>query len=66
MDLLEFVVFTLFGAGLWALVLTLLGYYIGENQVLIEAYLKEITVGVIIVLVVIVAIYYRYQKNKKQ
>ena len=65
MDLLEFTAFTTLGAGIWALVLTLLGYYIGENQALIAAYLKEITVGVIIVLVVIVAIYYRYQKHKK-
>ena len=64
MDLLEFTTFTALGAGIWALVLTLLGYYIGENQALIEQYLKEITMGVIVLLGIIGVLYYRYNKRK--
>jgi len=64
MNLLEFSVFTTLGAGIWALVLTLLGYFIGENQELIKEYLKEITLLVLGLLVILGALYYRYQKKK--
>ena len=64
MNLVQFSIFTAFGAGLWALILTLLGYFIGENQELIDTYLKQITIGVVATLVVIGFIYYRYQKRK--
>ena len=64
MNLLEFSVFTTLGAGIWALVLTLLGYFIGENQELIKEYLKEITLLVLGLLVMLGALYYRYQKKK--
>ncbi|MBA1433297.1 MAG: DedA family protein [Epsilonproteobacteria bacterium] len=64
MNLAEFTVFTLLGAGIWALILIFLGYFIGENQELIKAYLKEITATVFIVVVFIGLLYYRYQKRK--
>jgi len=64
MNLLEFTVFTTLGAGIWALILTLLGYFIGENQELIKEYLKEITTLVLVLLVIVGAIYYRYQKKR--
>lgn len=62
MNLIQFSLFTALGAGLWALVLTLLGYFIGENQELISIYLKQITMGVVALLVVIGFIYYKYKK----
>jgi membrane protein DedA with SNARE-associated domain len=65
MNLLEFSVFTTLGAGIWALILTLLGYFIGENQELIKEYLKEITILVLGLLVILGALYYRYQKKRK-
>ncbi len=58
MNILEFSLFTALGAGIWALVLTLLGFFIGENQALINTYLKEITIGVLALLVVLSAVYY--------
>ena len=64
MNLLEFTVFTTLGAGIWALILTLLGYYIGENEALIKEYLKEITILVVGVLIMIGLLYYRYQKKR--
>lgn len=64
MNIIQFSLFTALGAGAWALVLTLLGYFVGENQELIDTYLKEITIGVIAFIVVAVSLYYRYQKRK--
>ena len=64
MNLLEFTFFTTLGAGIWALILTLLGYYIGENEALIKEYLKQITIAVVALLLVIGVIYFRYQKKK--
>ena len=65
MNLVTFSTYTALGAGIWALILTLLGYFIGENQELIDTYLKQITISVVGVLAIIGFIYYR-RHNKKQ
>ena len=65
MNLGVFSLFTALGAGIWALVLTMLGYYIGENQELISAYLKQITTSVFVVLVLFASWYAYYQKNTR-
>lgn len=64
MNLSKFSLFTALGAGIWALILTLLGYFIGENQELINEYLKQITIGVFVTLIILVAIYYYIQKKR--
>jgi len=64
MNIVEFSIFTTLGAGIWALILTLLGYFIGANEALIHQYLKEITIIVLVLLVMLVWIYYTYQKKK--
>jgi len=64
MNLVQFSIYTALGAGLWALILTLLGYFIGENQELIDTYLKQITVSVVALMVVLLSVYYLYQKRK--
>jgi len=65
MNLMEFSLFTALGAGIWAVVLTLLGYFIGENQELINSYLKQITIAVVSLLIILVAIYYKIKKGEK-
>lgn len=65
MNLAVFSLYTALGASLWALVLVLLGYTIGENQELLDVYLKQITLGVVVMLVLLALWYIRYQKNKK-
>lgn len=64
MNLVQFSIYTALGAGVWALILTLLGYFIGENQELIDMYLKQITVSIVALMVVLLSVYYLYQKRK--
>lgn len=64
MRLVTFSFYTALGAGLWALVLIGLGYFLGENQELIKIYLKEITIAVFIGIVILVAIYYVIGKRR--
>ena len=66
MNLVEFSLFTALGAGIWALVLTMLGYVLGENQELISQYLKQITIGVIALLVVLVFVYYKIKTKRSR
>jgi len=65
MNLAQFTAFTTLGAGIWALILTLIGYFIGENQELIHQYLKQITIITIAFLFIIALLYFKYQKNRK-
>jgi membrane protein DedA with SNARE-associated domain len=66
MNLVRFSLYTSLGAGIWAFILTMLGYFIGENQELINTYLKQITIVVLVVIVLLVSWYAYYQKNKKE
>ena len=65
MNLVVFSIYTALGAGLWALILVMLGYFIGENQELINMYLKQITIAVLVSLVLLASWYYSVQKKKK-
>ncbi len=64
MNIVQFSLFTALGAGIWALILTLIGYFIGENQALINTYLREITIVVLAGLVMIVGVYYSIKKKR--
>ncbi len=57
MNLPLFAAFTALGAGLWVIVLALVGYYIGNNQELVHQYLRQILVGLGIFAVVVVTGY---------
>jgi membrane protein DedA with SNARE-associated domain len=65
MNLAVFSFYTALGAGIWALILVMLGYFIGENEELISMYLKQITIIVLITLVLLGSWYYSVQKRKK-
>ena len=64
MNLVEFSIYTALGAGLWALTLTLLGYFIGANQELIDAYLRQITIGIVGLIIILGFLYYKYHKRE--
>ncbi len=59
-----FILYTALGAGLWVVILTLLGYFIGENQTLIKQYLHIITLVLISFISIVSIIYYLKQKKK--
>jgi len=65
MNIIEFSIFTTLGASIWALILTLLGYFIGQNEELINSYLKQITIVTAVFVVILISIYYFYQKRKQ-
>lgn len=64
MNLLVFSIYTTLGAGIWVVVLTLLGYFIGDNEALVKEYLRYIIVGILLALVALG--YWYYKKTKKQ
>jgi len=59
----KFTIYTALGAGIWATILTMLGYYLGANQDLLQKYLKEITIATILLVGIIIFWYYRRTKN---
>ena len=59
----KFAFYTALGAGIWVIILTILGYFLGQNEDLIHEYLKEITVITLIVIAMITFIYYKKQKR---
>ena len=63
MNLVVFSTYTALGAGIWALILVMLGYFIGENQELIDTYLRQITITVVVVLILLASWYAYYQKK---
>jgi len=64
MDIKLFATYTAIGAGIWNSILILLGYFIGENQMLIDSYLKQITISLLFILLLI-ASWYIYLQRKK-
>ena len=67
MNLVIFSLYTSLGAGIWVIILALLGYYIGENEVLIKAYLHNIIVVLLLFCIIGAMLYYwRYQKKQKR
>jgi len=66
MNLKQFMLFTSLGAGVWVLFLTLLGYYVGENEALIKAYISQIVVFTMAALAVMVFVYIMYKRRGKR
>ena len=60
----KFTIYTVLGAGIWVLVLTLLGYFLGANQALIHTYLKEITIATVVCVALLLVWYFKKQKRE--
>ena len=63
MPLLPFSLYTALGAGIWSMILIMLGYILGKNQELITTYLHQITLAVLGTLVLLVFVYIRRKGN---
>ncbi len=66
MNIFRFILFTALGAGLWVVILTLIGYVAADNQELITRYSKEASWGLLVFCVVLIGVYVWRQKRKKR
>ncbi|WP_462363943.1 DedA family protein, partial [Pyramidobacter porci] len=66
MNLTRFCFYTTLGAGIWVVILTLLGYWLGANKSLIQRYLSEISMVLCAACTVIVAFYIWRQKTRQE
>lgn len=67
MPLLQFSLYTALGAGIWSMILIMLGYVLGKNQELITTYLHQITLAVLGALLLLVLVYIRgVNRNKSE
>ncbi|MDA3042644.1 DedA family protein [Campylobacter sp. VBCF_06 NA8] len=66
MNLARFCAFTALGAGIWVLILMLLGYFIGENQELIKEKLHIITLLLLGFVLLLSVIYILHIKRKNR
>lgn len=65
MNLFVFCLYTTLGATIWVIILTLLGYYIGDNEELVKEYLRYLIIGLLVSLTVIGFWYYKKIKKAK-
>jgi len=65
MNLLKFTLYTSFGAGIWMIVLSYLGYFLGNNEELLKEYLYSITIIILVLVGIFSYFYYKIYKKKK-
>ena len=65
MNLFVFCLYTTLGATIWVIILTLLGYYIGDNEALVKEYLRYLIIGLLVFLILLGAWYYKKVKKTK-
>jgi membrane protein DedA with SNARE-associated domain len=66
MPLDKFALYTTLGAGLWVIVLALLGYFLGENEALISEYLHQIILATLGLIAIASGIYVFMNKRIKK
>jgi len=65
MNLWKFSLYTSLGAGIWVLILTLLGYFIGQNEALVKEYLQMIIITILVLLSILIFFYVRVKIKKE-
>ncbi|ADG92190.1 SNARE associated Golgi protein-related protein [Arcobacter nitrofigilis DSM 7299] len=64
MNIFLFSLYTSLGAAVWVIILVLVGYFIGDSQLLIKEYLRVIIIAILIVLAIVAYLYYKNFKRK--
>lgn len=65
MNLCRFVIFTGLGAGIWVVILALIGFYVGSNQEKISEYTRQSTLYLIGFSALLIYIYYWWYRRQK-
>ncbi|HNO74996.1 DedA family protein [Nitrosomonas mobilis] len=65
MNLPLFCFYTSLGAGIWVLILAVLGYYIGGNEAMVKTYLREIVLYLLLACAAGLAVYWYFNRRKK-
>ena len=63
MDVKEFSLYTILGAGIWVTILALIGYYVGANEELIHQYIKQITIAILAIVGIFIFWYVKRVKK---
>lgn len=66
MPLTQFCSFTALGSGIWVTILTLLGYFLGSNEALIQEELHKITILLVAGCAALIAVYAAVCKRRKR
>lgn len=66
MNMAKFCFFTSLGAGIWVVVLAVVGYIVGNNIELIKSNMRPITLITLCILAVIVAVYIWWHRNRRR
>ncbi len=65
MRLDRFVIYTALGAGVWVIILTLIGYLVGSNEELVQMYVKKSALYLLVFAALLALFYVRYKKKVK-
>ncbi|CAM2823411.1 DedA family protein [Helicobacter burdigaliensis] len=65
MNLSLFCFYTTLGAGIWVVILAILGYFLGQNEELIKEYLHLITLGLLVCIAILVGFYILWKRHTK-
>lgn len=65
MNLFVFCLYTTLGATIWVIILTILGYYIGDNEELVKEYLRYLIIGLLVFLTLLGVWYYKKVRKPK-
>ncbi|MDD2780674.1 DedA family protein [Sulfuricurvum sp.] len=65
MNIIAFSIYTSLGAGIWVIILALLGYMLGGNQALLKEYLHIMIVALVVGVILMIAIYVRLKVKKE-
>ncbi len=66
MNIFVFSAYTFLGAGIWVVILAFLGYFLGDNELLIKEYLHYIIIVILILLTILTFWYYKRIKKVKR
>jgi membrane protein DedA with SNARE-associated domain len=65
MRLDRFVIYTALGAGIWVIILAVIGYLVGSNEELVRAYVRKSTMGLLGFGAILAYLYVRHHRRRK-